>query len=263
MIKFIATDLDGTLLNDKKELPTDFDEVLDGLEKIGVQFAISSGRQHETIVKQFEKYNDRIIIIAENGALAAKNDKILFCDPMDSNDAADAIAAALNEPGLYPLACAVKGAFGNQNNMCHADDIIPYYVKYRTVSDPVAETAHNDILKVAVYDDELSENHCYKIMKDFESRANVFISGDHWLDIMKKGVTKGSAIEQIQKIYGYTPEECMAFGDFMNDADMMRVCTHSYAMENAHPDLKALCRYIAPSNNDGGVMQVIRKVFGI
>lgn len=91
----------------------------------------------------------------------------------------------------------------------------------------------------------------------------MLVSGDDWLDVMKKGVTKGTAIKQLQKKLGISREECMAFGDFMNDYDMMKECEESYAMENAHPGLKAICKHIAPSNDDNGVMRTICEVFGI
>jgi hypothetical protein len=89
------------------------------------------------------------------------------------------------------------------------------------------------------------------------------VSGDVWLDVMRKGVTKGSAIRRVQEKLGISKSECMAFGDFMNDYDMMKECEESYAMENAHPELKAICKHIAPSNDDDGVMKTICEVFGI
>lgn len=49
----------------------------------------------------------------------------------------------------------------------------------------------------------------------------------------------------------------MAFGDYHNDLEMIKVCKESYAMENAHDDIKAAAKYIAPSNNDEGVMKVL------
>lgn len=259
MIKFIATDLDGTLLNEKKELPKDFDEVLNALNEKGIQFAISSGRQYDTILKQFEKYGDQITIIAENGAIVYEKGKRIILDPLDNDSAAEILAAVKNEPGLYSLACGANGAMGEEENEEHIKNVIMYYVNYRTVDNVIEASRHDDILKIAIYDDELSENHCYKVLKKFHNTHNVLVSGEHWLDVMKTGVTKGSAIEHIQKLRGYKPEECMAFGDFMNDADMMRVCFHSYAMENAHPDLKALCRFSAPSNDDSGVTKIIKK----
>lgn len=260
MIKFIACDLDGTLLNEKKELPHDFDYVLEKLNGLGIKFAVSSGRQYETVYDQFKKYENSITFIVENGAMVYENGKRILCDPLDKDQAKEILTILRDEPGLYSIACGVNGAFGEAENETHIQNVIMYYLNYRTVDDVVERSSDDDLLKIAVYDDELSEKHCYPLLKDYYNTANVLVSGAHWLDIMKKGVTKGSAIEQIQKLYGYKPEECMAFGDFMNDADMMRVCAESYAVENAHPDLKALCKYICESNDDEGVTKTIRRV---
>ncbi len=50
----------------------------------------------------------------------------------------------------------------------------------------------------------------------------------------------------------------MSFGDFFNDIEMLRETYHSYAMANAHPEIKKLARFEAPSNNEQGVMTVIK-----
>ena len=50
----------------------------------------------------------------------------------------------------------------------------------------------------------------------------------------------------------------MAFGDYLNDCELLQAVGESYAMENAHPALKALARHIAPSNDENGVMRVVR-----
>ena len=52
----------------------------------------------------------------------------------------------------------------------------------------------------------------------------------------------------------------MAFGDFLNDESMLLQCTESYAMSNGHPLLKEKARYIAPSNDEDGVMKILRAV---
>ena len=259
MIKFIACDLDGTLLDENKELPADFDHIIDRLYDIGVKFAVSSGRQYETVADQFKKYKDKMIFIVENGAMVYENGKRIHEAPLEKDLARDVLSILKNEPGLYSIACGVHGAFGEPENETHIQDVIMYYLNYFTVDDVVLSSSNDDILKIAVYDDELSEKHCYPLLSAYYDTANVLVSGEHWLDIMKKGVTKGSAIEKIQKLYGYAPEECMAFGDFMNDADMMRVCAESYAVANAHPDLKALCKYVCESNAENGVSKTIRR----
>ena len=86
------------------------------------------------------------------------------------------------------------------------------------------------------------------------------LSGDSWTDILHVGITKGAGIRALQKQLNILPEECMAFGDYMNDYDMLTACDESYAMENAHPDLKKIAKHIAPSNEEEGVMQVLRQL---
>lgn len=260
MIKFIATDLDGTLLNNNKELPHDFGKVIDELDKRGIQFAISSGRQYDTILRQFKEYVDRITIIAENGAIVFRNGQLVHYDTLPSDDAAEIVKALKGAHGIHPIACGVNGAFGEPVRKEFYNEISVYYIKYKTVSDLAETVKSEELLKFAIFDSVNAEQHCYALLEKFHDTHNVLISGEHWVDVMSKGITKGSAIEKLQQLYGYKPEECMAFGDFMNDADMMRVCFHSYAMENAHPDLKALCRFSAPSNEDEGVTKTIKRV---
>ena len=55
----------------------------------------------------------------------------------------------------------------------------------------------------------------------------------------------------------------MVFGDYLNDYEMMQSCKYSYAMANAHPKLKEISNYQAKSNDEDGVMEVIKEYFEI
>ena len=89
------------------------------------------------------------------------------------------------------------------------------------------------------------------------------LSGEIWLDMMAKGVNKGIAINKIQEITKYKHEETMVFGDYLNDLEMMESAYHSYAMENAHDDLKKVARFIAKKNTENGVIEKIKEVLNI
>ena len=80
---------------------------------------------------------------------------------------------------------------------------------------------------------------------------------------MKPGVNKGEALRGVQRMLGIRPEECMAFGDYLNDCELLDAVGESYAMENAHPALKRIAKYIAPSNDEDGVMRVLRERFDL
>jgi hypothetical protein len=264
MIKFIACDMDGTLLDSKKELPKNFEYVLEELKKKGVIFSISSGRQYDSLDKQFENIRDKIYIIAENGAVVYddKGQKLLS-DPLDKESCVEIIEKVIDEPDLFVVVCGEKSAYGEERNEEILEHVLPYYIKYEAVDSAAKAAVNDNIYKIAIFDKQGSEKHCYPLLKDYYDSHNVFVSGDVWLDVMRKGVTKGSAIRRVQEKLGISRAECMAFGDFMNDYDMMKECEESYAMENAHPELKAICKHIAPSNDDDGVMKSICEVFGI
>ena len=91
----------------------------------------------------------------------------------------------------------------------------------------------------------------------------ISVSGELWMDFMNVGVNKGTAIERIQEYYDVTYDETMAFGDYLNDYEMMQSCKYSYAMANAHPKLKEVSNYEAKSNDENGVVEVIKEYFEI
>ena len=68
------------------------------------------------------------------------------------------------------------------------------------------------------------------------------------------------SIQQVQKRLKIAPMECAAFGDFMNDVEMMSSVYYSFAMENAHPYIKKLARFMTASNKEHGVLQGIQKL---
>ena len=86
------------------------------------------------------------------------------------------------------------------------------------------------------------------------------VSAKIWLDVMNAEASKGAAIKHLQNTLGFTYEQTMSFGDYLNDLEMLKESYHSYAMENAHPKLKEIARFAAPSNVDAGVFQVLEKL---
>ena len=75
-----------------------------------------------------------------------------------------------------------------------------------------------------------------------------------------KGGSGGYGNEHFKASTNIKPEECVAFGDYLNDYEMMQSVYYSYAMENAIPELKKVARYIAPPNYKNGVVKTIRQL---
>lgn len=265
MIKLIASDMDGTLLNDRKELPSGFHEAIRTLKAQGTLFAVASGRQYASLRRDFEEYVSDILFIAENGALVMREDQRLLVDPMDAEYLPSIIRVARTIQGVYPVICRPDCALVEKDaSPSFIEDVKRYYPSWKVVDRLEDWCALDDVCKIAFYDEGDAKTHEFPLLQEaLSERLCVVLSGQQWVDIMKPGVHKGKAMEGLQRMLGVRPEECMAFGDYLNDYELLESVGESYAMENALDALKGIAKYIAPSNNDEGVMKVLRERFAL
>lgn len=263
MIRLIASDMDGTLLDSRKRMPPRFEDAVRALAARGVRFAVASGRQYESLLRDFTRVQDDILFIAENGALVMDRGRRLLVDPVPARHLPGVIAAVRALPDAYPILCTAEGAFIEDREPDFLQNAMMYYARCEIVSDLSALCAREDVCKVAVFDPLGAERRSNPALKAAFPALSVILSGDRWSDIMRPGVNKGTAMRAIQESLGIAPEECMAFGDYLNDLELMHACGGSYAMANAHPLLKAAARYEAPSNDENGVLRVIADTFSL
>ncbi|MBP3656005.1 MAG: HAD family hydrolase [Clostridia bacterium] len=265
MIRLIACDMDGTLLDSRKRLPQDILPVLRALKERGVLFAVASGRQYAALRRDLEEIADDILFICENGALVMHHDKRLLIDPVDPADLPRIIGAVQGMERVYPVICCAEKAYVQRGASDYfLRETLPYYPSCEMVDDLRAKCAEGDVCKVAFFDEGDAQTGEYPALQEtLGGRLAVILSGSHWVDVMKPGVHKGKAMEGLQQMLGIAPEECMAFGDYLNDCELLAAVGESYAMANAHPDLKAMAKYIAPSNDEDGVLRVLRERFSL
>ena len=81
-----------------------------------------------------------------------------------------------------------------------------------------------------------------------------------WTDRSLATTNKGRGLIALQKKYDIAPDETMVFGDYLNDYEMMKQGYFCYAMANAHPDLKAISNFETLSNDEDGVLYIIRQL---
>jgi Cof subfamily protein (haloacid dehalogenase superfamily) len=139
------------------------------------------------------------------------------------------------------------------------NEINKYYYKYKIVDS--FEALEDDILKIAVLDVKGAEANSYnKFYTEFKDRLEVIVSGKIWLDLYNKGTSKGVAIKLLQDRFGIKKEETMVFGDYYNDIEMFKMAHYSYAMANAPKGVKDHAKFLARSNNENGVIRVIKDI---
>lgn len=260
-IKLIMCDMDGTLLNDQKEVDSGFKEMIDPLNNMGVMVGIASGRQYHSITRNFEDIYQKMVFIADNGAVIYVNDEIVDSHVLDRDILEEIIRITRTDDNLSFILCGIKCAYlisDNETVLRNAYHYCNGVEKMISLDDVLSK---DEIIKVTVFD--MDYNVSEKINKyiHLRDRVNVVKSGLEWIDFNVLGINKGSAIKKLMKLYNLNKDNCMAFGDFNNDIEMLREVKYSVAMANANEDVKAVCNYSCKSNNENGVSEKIKEVF--
>ena len=253
-----------------------------------ITFVPASGRQYYTLEALFARAPQQLSYIAENGNLIAHDGELKAVGTVDDAVTADVIttvrAATDGGRDLGLVVCGVGGGYVERDDHAFISEADKYYLRLDHVDDLTA--VDDQILKLAVYDFDDAETARAEYFdhlstgsrgggdgsaggRDLEGwttgfeRVQAVVSGKNWIDFMSPGIDKGVGVRALQNDLGITPAQTAVFGDYLNDLQMLDAGEWSYAMANAHPDVKARARYEAPSNTDEGVLVVLRELMGL
>ena len=249
--------MDGTLLTSDNKLPDEFETVYQQVKDADIQFVVASGRQYYILKQEFERIDHNIMFVAENGGFIDYGEGTLLLHPFFKPDITELIEAIRKIDGVYPVIGGRDSAYIEDDDPDFMKEVEAYFVKCQPVDD--LTNLDDELLKIAVCDFRNPEYNSYPVLKSFDDRFQVSVSSHIWLDIMPLKVNKGEAVKFLQQHLGITAEETMVFGDYLNDYQMMQTAYHSYAMANAHPDLKKIARFSTLSNDDNGVLKTIKE----
>ncbi|MDW5290760.1 HAD family hydrolase [Formosa sp. PL04] len=255
-VKLVVTDMDGTLLNSKGEVSPNFYNLFRELQANNIQFIAASGRQYFSIIEKLDAIKDEITIIAENGGITKRGDQELS-KMLLSKDKINAILPLLRTiDDIFIVLCGKNKAYIETQDLHFPKLLSEYYTEFNTVDD-LTEVNDDEFLKIAIYHIENSEEFIYPRVKHLEGELQIKVSGEHWLDISHHDANKGFALKLVQDELGISEDETMVFGDYNNDLEMLERAYFSYAMKNAHPNVKAIARFETKSNDELGVETIL------
>ncbi|TLU99097.1 HAD family hydrolase [Dyadobacter luticola] len=258
-IRLIATDMDGTLLNSQHEVHETFYPIFRKLKERDIVFVAASGRQYYNLTKTLDPIKDEVIFAAENGSYVVFQDQEIHVQATDSGIVHELIRISKDIPDTYPIICGKKKAYVQDSRPEFIDHLKLYFERFEIVDD-LLKIEDDQFLKFTLCDLAGSEINSYPHYKQFSEQLQVKVSGPIWLDISDKKANKGRAMEVIQQKFGISPEQTMVFGDYLNDLEMLQKAHYSYAMANAHPEVKKIARFIAKSNDENGVVEVLSEL---
>ncbi|WP_405609214.1 HAD family hydrolase [Polaribacter sp. Asnod1-A03] len=259
-VKLVVSDMDGTLLNSKHEVSPLFFELFSKLKQQNIHFCAASGRQYNSIVSKFEAIINEIFVISENGGLAKHKDELLVLNVLSADKIIKIITALRLVEGANIVLCGKDTALIESTDQEFINLFQEYYNDYKIVDDLIDFASKDDFLKIAIYHFESSEKFIYPVIKDLGNDLLIKISGTNWLDISDKKANKGNALREVQQILNVTKEETMVFGDYHNDIEMLQEADFSFAMKNAHKDIKEIANYTTESNDNFGVERIIEQL---
>lgn len=263
MIKLIATDMDGTLLNDNGSINEKIFDLIHDLSKKNINFAAASGRFYSQLKKNFEKVGTDMIFIAHNGALIKYNNKgkTLYSNSIHKKEI-EHVINLIPQLGEELFLAGENEAYIINPSEEMLDEFTRVHVPVVTLKS--FSEIKNAIYKITYYMAQgVNPNMLKFLEKNLDHTLEFVVSGDKWIDIMNKGISKGKAIKILQEKFKISQNNTMVFGDYYNDLTMFKAAHYSYAMKNAPEDVKKHANFIAGSNNEDGVYNEIASVLNI
>ena len=257
MIKLIASDMDGTLLDDKKRLNPQMYSVIQSLGEKGIAYVAASGRQFCSLERFFAPIKDDIYYIAENGAFVYHQGKEVYSSVMEPALIRRILDYVQKEKGQDGMLCGKYCGYSDNHTMVKVmrQEMFQYNMEYV----PDMYEVREDIIKISILDNGNLEESIADLKRRFGHETDIAASGYNCIDFTNKNVNKGYALQMIQKSLGVAPEHTMVFGDNYNDVDMFDMADYSYAMNNASEGVKKRAKFIGGSNNEDFVMKEIIK----
>lgn len=241
MYKMIATDLDGTLLqNGNRIIPDYMYDLIKAYVKRGGIFLPASGRQYANLKRMFAPVAESIAYIAENGCLSFYKGELIHKESMERSFGLKLIREAEQIDGCEIVVSGVECNYIKPKDKAFYDYMLNF-VKTNTVKIDDLADVPEDYFKISVYSPQGTANFEFQLKERFGSVLNVVTSGNCWLDAMPKNVHKGSAIKVIAKKAGIPLSEVVAIGDHYNDYEILSAVGHPMCVENAKPEIKAMC----------------------
>ena len=263
-VKLIALDLDGTLLNSRKELTPACRDALDRAAAAGIEIVPTTGRFFDGMPECIRTLPYLRYAITINGAQVAdiRKDKVVYRAELPHTQAVDIMRMLDELPVIYDCYQDNWG-WMNRDMWERCGDYVPnehYYKMVRELRTPVDDLKQvlmergRGVQKIQFFTHDMPLR--ARLLSEMEGQYDsiaVSTSVENNVEINNANAHKGAAILKLAEYLGIAQGETAAFGDGLNDLSMIEAAGAGIAMENAHPDVKAHANFITASCDADGV----------
>ncbi|WP_226668024.1 HAD family hydrolase [Metabacillus litoralis] len=257
--KILFLDIDGTILKPDDTIEETTKQAVIEAKNKGITVFLATGRPlHEIsdIAKELNIHS----YIGYNGAYAIHENKDIFKTPMSKSTVDSFVNIANKKEHEFVLYTHEKNIFSNLENEVVKEFIEAFHLHK---NNHFSEEFLNQILGITLIKLKENEQNLYETKEPSIHLSQVNVDGlRHCYDVIRDNVNKGIAVQHILELLNIPKENAIAFGDGMNDKEMLSVVGEGFAMGNAHPDLFQYAKHKTTSVNDSGIYNGL-KTLGI
>jgi Cof subfamily protein (haloacid dehalogenase superfamily) len=255
MSKIVFFDIDGTLLTEEKEVCETTRDAIKKLKENNVHVAIATGRA-PFMIKSLLDDLEIDTYVTYNGQYVVHNGNAVFRNPLKREllQKLEENAHQNNHPMVFMDHLDMKA------NVASHDHITDSFGSLKMTAPSYAPNYYHDrdIYQALLFFDRKEENN-FEYKSDF-SDCHFIRWHDYSVDILPAGGSKAKGIEKLLEILNIKRENAYAFGDALNDLEMLEFVGTGVAMGNAMPEVKKVANFITKSHNDEGIYHGVKEL---
>jgi len=225
MYKMVASDLDGTLLNSNHQIPPFSQQVLSQLHQQGIAFIFATGRHHIDVAYMREKLGIPAYMITSNGARVHNcENELIFKQNLTPEVVGKIVEMVADDDEI------IINIYRNNDWLINKVNPNVPIMRDHNVAKIFLTRVNRDHDKLVEWENIFNTA--------FADRLNIAFSTPHCLEIMDSNVSKGHALQAIAEMAGYQLKDCIAFGDGMNDFEMLSMAGKGLVMGTSHHKVK-------------------------
>jgi Cof subfamily protein (haloacid dehalogenase superfamily) len=254
--KVLFLDIDGTIIKSDDTIDETTIKAIRQAQEKGIEVFLATGRPlHE--IRELADQLKVNSLIGYNGAFAIYQGKDLFQEPMKKESVIQFIEIAKKNQHELVLYTKDQNLFTDLEADCVKEFIVKFHLHKNEIYSPASDY---DVLGMTLINVASKDTALYK-MEDQIHLSQVNLEGmRHCYDVIRDNVNKGIAVQYVLKHLGLSKENAIAFGDGLNDKEMLMSVGEGFAMGNGHPDLFQYAKHKTTTVNNSGIYNGLRNL---
>jgi Cof subfamily protein (haloacid dehalogenase superfamily) len=254
--KVLFLDIDGTLLRPDDKIEDSTKTAISQVQAKGLEVFLATGRPLHELDELAKELNINSFI-GYNGAYAIYKGEDIFQERMKSSTVMDFLAIAKDNQHEVVLYTNSKNVFTNLDSGIITEFMHKFHLHK---NEPYSPSVNSSILGMTLVNLKKDDPVLYNNEEGIHL-SQVNVEGmRHCYDVIRDCVNKGYGVQVVLKRLGINKESSIAFGDGMNDKEMLQNAGESFVMGNGHPDLFKYAKHKTTKVTDSGIYNGLKKL---